>query len=235
VKDQYVIPPPPVAAIPTAEGGAFPVRRVYCVGRNYAEHAVEMGHDPNREPPFFFQKNPQDLVSDGSFPYPQGSNDVQHELELMVALKSGGRWITAEAAEAHIWGYGVALDMTCRDLQSIAKERGRPWISAKAFYRSAPCGVLSPVAMTGHPRNGAMELRVSGKVRQKGDLAQQIWTVPEIIERLSTEFELAAGDVILTGTPAGVGPLQVGDSLDGSIAGVGQVSVEVVGEQGPPR
>lgn len=223
-----VIQLPPRPAIPVADGGAFPVRRVYCVGRNYAEHAVEMGHDPDREPPFFFQKNPEDLRSDGVFPYPAHSNDVHHEIELMVALQSGGRNIEPERALSHVWGYGLALDMTCRDIQAEAKRQGRPWIGAKAFYGSAPCSSLSPAKDIGHPETGRIELRVNGVSRQVGDLAQQIWKVPEVISTLSRQFEVEAGDVVLTGTPSGVGPVRIGDRLDAEIEGVGALTVHVL-------
>ena len=226
----YVIPPPPPVVVPTADGRPFPVRRVYCVGRNYADHAVEMGHDPEREPPFFFQKNPDDLVTDGRFVYPRVSQDVHHEIELLVALGSGGRCLTPTEAEAAIWGYGVALDMTCRDIQAAAKAQGRPWIAAKAFPGSAPCGVITPAAAIGHPQRGAVVLRVNDVLRQQGDLSQQIWKVPEIIANLSARFHLAAGDIVLTGTPSGVGPVAPGDELEGFIEGVGTLAVRVTCE-----
>jgi fumarylpyruvate hydrolase len=206
----------------------FPVRRVYCVGRNYADHAREMGHDPDREPPFFFQKNPDNLFAGTEFPYPPQSQDVHHEVELLVALGSGGRDIPAEAALAHVWGYGVALDMTRRDLQAAAKKAGRPWEIGKAFEQSAPVAPIHPAAKVGHPATGAITLSVNGALRQSGDLAQMIWSVPEIITCLSAHFTLAAGDVILTGTPAGVGPVQRGDRMEASIAGLGGLSVTVV-------
>jgi len=224
---QYTFPPPPTSALPTADGELFPVRRVYCVGRNYADHALEMGHDPDREPPFFFQKNPQDLVVDGLFPYPARSQDVHHELELFVFLQQGGRQIDEEEALGCVWGYSLGLDMTCRDIQAEAKAKGRPWIDAKAFPRSAPVGMLQSASAIGHPTSGALELRVNGELRQRGDLNQQIWTVPEIIANLSQRFELAAGDVVMTGTPSGVGPVQRGDRIDGLIEGVGELVVTV--------
>ncbi|EAR52754.1 fumarylacetoacetate hydrolase family protein [Oceanicola granulosus HTCC2516] len=223
-----VIPPPPLHTIPTIDGGAFPVRRVYCIGRNYAAHAREMGHDPDREPPFFFQKNPDNLDPSGTFPYPPLSSDVHHEVELLVALATGGSNIAAADALDHVWGYAVALDMTRRDLQGEAKARGRPWEIGKAFERSAPVGPLHSAATVGHPARGAITLAVSDTPRQQGDLAQMIWSVPEIIADLSAHYALAPGDVILTGTPAGVGPVAQGDRLEASIAGLGTLSVRVV-------
>ena len=226
---RHVFEPAARTALPVVGTDAtFPVRRVYCIGRNYAAHAREMGHDPDRDPPFFFQKNPDNLDCSGTFPYPAQSSDVHHEIELLVALGSGGRDIPVKTALDHVWGYGVALDMTRRDLQGAAKELGRPWEIGKAFEHSAPAGPLRPVAQTGHPDRGAITLSVNGTVRQSGDLAQMIWSVPEMIAHLSRYFELAGGDVILTGTPAGVGPVSRGDRLDGAIEGVGSLSVRVL-------
>ena len=224
----YVIPQPPTATIPVVGGGAFPVRRVYCIGRNYAAHAVEMGHDPDREPPFFFQKNPNNLDASGEFPYPPHSSDVHHEAELLVALKSGGTNIALEDALDHVWGYGVSLDMTRRDLQGQAKKMGRPWEIGKAFERSAPVGPLKAVTETGHLDAGRVELKVNGELRQEGDMNQMIWKVPEMIAYLSDYFELAAGDVILSGTPAGVGPVERGDVMEVSIEGLDTLTVKVV-------
>lgn len=223
-----VIPAPQAPTIPTADGGAFPVRRVYCIGRNYAAHAVEMGHDPNRESPFFFQKNPDNLDASGEFPYPPKSSDVHHEIEMVVALKSGGTNIRVDVALDHVWGYAVSLDMTRRDLQAEAKKAGRPWEISKAFERSAPVGTLQPVSKVGHLPNGRVELKVNGAVRQEGDLNQMIWKVPEMIAYLSEYFELQAGDVIMSGTPSGVGAVQRGDVIEASIEGLGTVSVKVV-------
>ena len=223
----YAIAPPPVPTIPTRGGGAFPVRRVYCIGRNYAAHAVEMGHDPDREPPFFFQKNPDNLDPSGTFPYPPRSSDVHHEIELLVALRSGGRDIATEDALDHVWGYGICLDMTRRDLQGTAKKMGRPWEIGKAFERSAPVGPLLPADEIGHPAQGRVELKVNVAVTQEGDLNQMIWKVPEMIAYLSEYFELAAGDVIMSGTPAGVGPVQPGDVLTATIEGLGTLEVTV--------
>jgi len=213
--------------IPVEGGGVFPVRRVYCIGRNYAAHAIEMGHDPDREPPFFFQKNPDSLDASGEMPYPVGTSDLHHEIEMMVALKSGGRDIALEDALSHVWGYGVALDMTRRDLQGEAKKLGRPWEIGKSFEHSAPISPLLPVSKVGHPSTGEITLHVNGALHQEGDLAQMIWKTPEIIRYLSQYFELAAGDVILTGTPAGVGPVARGDVMEGKVAGLGTLRVRV--------
>jgi fumarylpyruvate hydrolase len=224
----FVIPVPPVPSIPVNGGGAFPVRRVYCIGRNYAAHAVEMGHDPDREPPFFFQKNPNNLDSSGEFPYPPHSNDVHHEVELVVALKSGGTNIAIADALNHVWGYAVSLDMTRRDLQGEAKKLGRPWEIGKAFERSGPIGPLLPVSQVGHPDHGRIELKVNGELRQEGDLNQMIWKVPEMISYLSEYFELQAGDVIMSGTPSGVNSVVRGDTMEASIDGLGALVVKVV-------
>lgn len=226
-QDNFVIPAPPHPMIPVEGGGVFPVRRVYCIGRNYAAHAIEMGHDPDREPPFFFQKNPDSLDASGEMPYPVGTSDLHHEIEMMVALKSGGRDIALEDALSHVWGYGVALDMTRRDLQGEAKKLGRPWEIGKSFEHSAPISPLLPVSQVGHPSTGEITLHVNGALRQEGDLAQMIWKTPEIIRYLSQYFELAAGDVILTGTPAGVGPVARGDVMEGKVAGLGTLRVHV--------
>ena len=207
----------------------FPIHRIYCVGRNYAAHAVEMGHDPEREPPFFFQKNPDSVVpGNGDFPYPAQSEDVHHEIELVVALRAGGRDISVARARDCIFGYAVGLDMTRRDLQSQAKRLGRPWEVGKAFDFAAACGEIAESATIGHPDAGAIWLNVNGVERQRGDLNQLIWKVPEVICNLSALFTLAAGDLIYTGTPAGVGPIQRGDVMQGGIEGVGGITVNVV-------
>jgi fumarylpyruvate hydrolase len=225
----FVIDTPPIVAIPVSgTDNLFPVRRVYCIGRNYAAHAVEMGHDPDREPPFFFQKNPNNLDPSGEFPYPPRSSDVHHEVEMAVALKSGGTDIAQDKALDHVFGYGVCLDMTRRDLQGEAKKLGRPWEIGKAFERSVPIGPLHTVGEIGHPDHGLVRLNVNGELRQEGDLNQMIWKVSEMIAYLSEYFELAAGDVILSGTPSGVGPVSKGDLLEASIEGIGNLSVKVV-------
>lgn len=225
----YVIEPTAIPSISVAgTDKMFPVHRVYCVGRNYAAHAVEMGHDPNKEPPFFFQKNPDNLNVSGEFPYPPASNDVHHEIEMVVALKSGGTDIPVEKALDCVFGYGVGLDMTRRDLQGKAKDMGRPWEVGKAFEASAPCTPLVPASSIGHPTQGAIWLDVNGERKQTGDLNQMIWKVPEMISYLSGLFTLMPGDIILSGTPAGVGAVVRGDVLRGHIDGVGGLEVRVV-------
>jgi len=225
----YAIETPPVVALPIAGSDAlFPVRRVYCIGRNYAAHAIEMGHDPDREAPFFFQKNPNNLDPSGTFPYPPQSSDVHHEAEIAVMLKSGGQNIAVQDAESHVFGYALTLDMTRRDLQGAQKKMGRPWEIGKAFERSAPVGPIHPVSETGLLNEGVIALKVNGETRQEGDLNQMIWKVPEMISYLSEYFELAAGDVILSGTPSGVGPVVKGDSIEISAAGLGSLTVSVV-------
>jgi fumarylpyruvate hydrolase len=224
----YVIPLPRPVTLPVdGTDAAFPVLRVFCVGRNYAEHAVEMGHDPDREPPFFFMKPAVAVVPGGGrLLFPPATDDLHHEVELVVALQSGGEAIQVERALEHVFGYAVGLDMTRRDLQARAKEMGRPWDMGKGFDRSAPIGSLRPAEATGHPDAGAVTLRVNGELRQEGDLAQQIWKVPETIAYLSTLVELRPGDLIMTGTPAGVGRVVPGDTLEGHIDGVGDLRVE---------
>ncbi|WP_029008090.1 fumarylacetoacetate hydrolase family protein [Azospirillum halopraeferens] len=225
----YVVEPQPIPALPVRGSGAlFPVHRIYCVGRNYAEHAIEMGHDPNREPPFFFQKNPDNLLLTGEFPYPPATSDVHYEIEMVVALSGGGRDIPMERALACVYGYGVGLDMTRRDLQGEMKKLGRPWEIGKAFEHSAPCSALVPASEIGHPAGGAVWLDVNGERRQTGDINQMIWKVPEMIAYLSGLFELRPGDLIMTGTPAGVGAVRRGDVMSGGVEGVGELTVRVV-------
>ena len=227
---KYAVEPSRVAGVPIeGDDAVFPVHRIYCVGRNYAAHAIEMGGDPNREAPFFFQKNPDNLVTeDGDFPYPDKSSDVHHEIELVVALKGGGDNVSLSNALDCVLGYAVGLDMTRRDLQAQCKELGRPWEIAKAFERSAPIGKIAPVSRCGHPNQGAIWLKVDGKMRQEGDIGQLIWKVPEIISFLSGYFTLKAGDLIMTGTPAGVGPVARGNMLHGHIQGIGEVRTRVI-------
>ena len=225
----YVISTQPIVSLPVHGTDAkFPVRRVYCIGRNYAGHAIEMGHDPDREDPFFFQKNPNNLDLSGEFPYPQKSSDVHHEAELFVALKTGGTNIPVNKALDHVFGYGLALDMTRRDLQSIQKKMGRPWEVGKAFEKSAPCGPVHPVSAVGHLDQGHLELKVNDAVRQEADLNQMIWKVPEMISYLSEYYELAPGDVILSGTPSGVAAVEKGDVMVLTIDGLGSLEVKVV-------
>lgn len=220
--------PSPVLLPVHGERTHFPVRRVYCVGRNYADHAREMGHDPNREPPFFFQKNPDNLLTGGkAFPYPPLSADVHYEVECVVALQAGGSDIDPARALDCVYGYGVGVDFTRRDLQAEAKKAGRPWEIAKAFEHSAPVSELVPATAIGHPGKGRIWLSRNGELRQDGDLAQMIWPVPDIIAALSRAFTLAAGDVILTGTPAGVGAVARGDRIDCGIDGIATLSFTV--------
>ena len=225
---RYAVEPAPHPVLPVSGSDQlFPVHRIYCVGRNYAAHAVEMGGDPNKDPPFFFQKNPDNLVVNGTFPYPPASSDVHHEIEMVVALKKGGRDIPLASALDCVFGYAVGLDMTRRDLQDQAKELRRPWETSKAFEASAPCGPLFPASAIGHPASGAIWLDINGTRRQSGDLNQMIWKVPEMISYLSGLFALAPGDLIFSGTPSGVGPVKRGDVLKAHVDGVGDLEVRV--------
>jgi fumarylpyruvate hydrolase len=223
----YAIPFEGPVTLPVAESNQqFPVGRIYCVGRNYAEHAREMGHDPDREPPFFFMKPADAIVLSGAtIPYPQMTKDLHHEIEMIVAISKGGSDIPVERALDHVFGYGVGLDMTRRDLQGEAKKMGRPWEMGKAFDNSAPCTALKTVAMVGHPAKGAIWLKVNGNITQKGDLSEMIWNVPETIAYLSKLISLRAGDIIMSGTPAGVGPVKAGDKLEGHVEGVGDLTI----------
>ena len=228
---RYVFTPPAPTAVPVAGGGLFPVRRIYCVGRNYAEHAQEMGFT-GREPPFFFLK-PADAVlpvadgAVGEMAYPPLTANLHHEIELVVAIGTGGRNIAAADAAKHIWGYAVGLDMTRRDLQNDMKKQGRPWCIGKGFDESAPIGPLHPIERTGELSRGAITLAVNGTQRQKGDLAELIWNVAETIETLSNAWTLQPGDLIFTGTPAGVGAVVSGDLMEGAIDGLGTLKVRV--------
>ncbi|MCX2695478.1 MULTISPECIES: fumarylacetoacetate hydrolase family protein [Ochrobactrum] len=226
----YVFAPAPQPFVPVKGTEArFPVHRIYCVGQNYADHAIEMGGDPTRNPPFFFQKNPDNLViNGGDFPYPPKTEDVHHEIELVVALKTGGKDIAVETALDHVYGYAVGIDMTRRDLQAVAKKAGRPWEVAKAFEHSAPCSAIVPVSEVGHLDSAAITLKINGETRQSGDLNQMIWKVPETIAYLSSLFVLQSGDLIYTGTPAGVGAVKRGDILQGTVSGIGSLAVTVV-------
>ncbi|MBN9307994.1 fumarylacetoacetate hydrolase family protein [Devosia sp.] len=225
----YVIAPPPQAAIPVAGGGLFPVRRIYCVGRNYAEHAREMGHDPNAEPPFFFSKPADAVVTGGAdVPYPTRTENLHHEIELVAAIGTGGRDIAVADAMAHVWGYAVGIDLTRRDLQAWAKKAAKPWEVAKGFDHSAPIGALVRAETVVTPLKGAIELRVNGDIRQSGDISDMIWDLPHVIAELSQYFELFPGDLVMTGTPAGVGAVVAGDRLAGAIAGIGTVECRIV-------
>jgi fumarylpyruvate hydrolase len=228
VEESYVIAPPKQPAIAVAGSDkVFPVRRIWCVGRNYEEHIREMGHDV-RDPPFFFAKPADAVVGDGAtVPYPPLTKDMHHEVELVVALKSGGRNIKLDKALDCIWGYGVGIDLTRRDLQIASRDMKRPWEIGKAFDASAPCGALQPASKIGHPSKGRIALKANGKVRQDGDLAQMIWKVPEVIVKLSEMVELAAGDIIMTGTPSGVAATVAGDKLECEIEGVGKLTVTI--------
>jgi fumarylpyruvate hydrolase len=230
----YVIEPPPRASIAVASNPErFAVRRVFCVGRNYASHAREMGHDPEREAPFFFNK-PADAVVDAApdagarIVYPPQTQQLDHEIELAVALASGGTDVQPDDALGLVFGYAPALDLTRRDLQRAAKEKGRPWAWAKAFDASLPIAPLRPVADVGHPAAGRIWLRVDGTERQSADLSELIWSVSEVIAQISRSMRLAAGDVILTGTPSGVGPIAVGQTVRAGIDGLGELEVAVV-------
>lgn len=229
---QWVFQPEPhVGLAVSGTDTLFPARRVYCVGRNYAEHAKEMGHS-GREAPFFFAKPANSLVQilenrEGIIQYPPRTQELDFEVELVVALGSGGRNLTAEQAVDAIWGYAVGVDLTRRDLQAQAKEKGRPWDVAKGFDQAAPVGQLYPRTKTGLLEKGSISLSVNGLLKQQGDLAQMIWSVAECIAELSTYFELKAGDLLMTGTPAGVGALQPGDHVLGAIEGLGQLSFRI--------
>jgi len=223
-----VIPAPSLPTVPTTTGARFPVRRVFCVGRNYAAHAREMGHDPDREPPFFFTK-PADavVVDDADTPYPPQTAQLEHEVELVVAIGTDGADIGVDDALTHVWGYAVGIDLTRRDLQAEAKRLGRPWDTAKGFDASAPIGAIVP-AQGIDPAAGVIELVVDGEQRQVGDLAEQIWSVAETIAALSRSVTLAPGDLLMTGTPEGVGALERGQLVVGTIAGIGTVRTRIV-------
>ena len=226
----FVIPPVPQPTVEvTGTDARFPVHRIYCVGRNYAKHAREMGMDPDREPPFFFSKPADALVANGTpVPYPPRTANLHHEIELVVAIGTGGRDIPVANALAHVFGYAVGLDLTRRDQQFAAREQGRPWDVAKGFDHSAPVSAIRPAAEMGHLEQGAIWLEVNGEQRQRANLSEMIWSVPEIVAELSTYFELRAGDLIFTGTPEGVGPVQRGDSLVGGIDGLETLRITIV-------
>ena len=226
---KYVIDQPHVTAIPVrGSDKSFPIRRIYCIGRNYAAHTIEMGGDPNREEPFFFQKNADSLLVNADFPFPKQSQDVHHEVEMVVVIGKGGESISVENALDHVIGYAVGLDMTCRDLQAEAKKLGRPWEPGKSFENAAPCSAVVLASDIGHPSQGEINLSINGEVRQKGDLNQLIWKVPELVSVLSNFYRLLPGDLIFSGTPSGVGPVRVGDRLEARIASVGSLSLAVV-------
>ncbi len=227
----YVVTPPATPTLPVRGSKArFPIRRIYCVGRNYAEHAKEMGGDATKEPPFFFTKAADAVVpvvppAAGRVHYPLATKNLHHEIEMVVAIGRGGKNIPAEKALEHVWGYGVGLDMTRRDIQAEAKKLGRPWEMSKSFDQSAPCSALRPASEIGHPAKGAIRVKVNGEVKQHGDLSQQIWSVPEQIAYLSGLVTLQPGDLIFSGTPSGVGPVNKGDKLEGHVEGVGDLTI----------
>ncbi|PWC44825.1 fumarylacetoacetate hydrolase family protein [Azospirillum sp. TSO22-1] len=224
----YAVPLWPQPTVAVAGGDPFPVRRIYCVGRNYAAHAREMGADPDREPPFFFAKPADAVVADGAtVPYPPQTKNLHHEIELVVAIGKAGADIPVESALEHVYGYAVGLDLTRRDLQNAAKKEGKPWDMGKGFDASAPCGTIRRAADIGHPDKGAVTLTVNGELRQKGDLNDLIWSVAETISYLSGLVELKPGDLIYTGTPEGVGPVVTGDRLEGAVEGVGTLAITI--------
>jgi fumarylpyruvate hydrolase len=226
----YVIPAPPIPVLPVRRTHElFPVNRIFCVGQNYAEHTREMGRNPEREHPCFFMKPGRSILPEGKqFPYPRLSENVHYECELVVALLSGGPNVPAGEALRHVFGYAVGLDMTRRDLQANARKLGQPWETAKSYDYSAPCSAISPASEIGHPARGFIRLDQNGKRMQSADISSLIWKVPEIIAVLSTYFTLAAGDLIFTGTPAGVGPVKRGDVLHGAIENVNELTVRVI-------
>lgn len=224
----YVIPAHTLPSLPVAgESKSFPVRRIWCVGRNYLEHIREMGND-ERQPPFFFAKHADMIAGEGAaIPYPSLTKDFQHEVEMVVALKSGGANIDAKDALGHVYGYGVGIDLTRRDLQMASRKKEQPWEIGKSFDHSAPCGALRPASEIGHPAKGKIWLNVNGLEKQKGDLSELIWNVSEIIAKLSLQVTLGAGDIILTGTPAGVAALKSGDAIECGIDGIGTLKVSI--------
>jgi fumarylpyruvate hydrolase len=222
-------PEPPSTLAIHGSKQRFPVRRIYCVGRNYADHALEMGGDPHKEPPFFFTKPADAIVTDGqAMHYPPRTESLHHEIELVVALARGGSNIAADDAWEHIFGFAVGLDMTRRDLQNNAKKSGQPWDTGKAFDESAPVSALYSLSETGRIDSGRIWLEVNGELRQQGDISQLLWNIPEMIAELSTLFRLQAGDLIFTGTPAGVAAVERGDVLHGGVEGVAELRVEIV-------
>ncbi|HPR44756.1 MAG: fumarylacetoacetate hydrolase family protein [Burkholderiaceae bacterium] len=226
---QYVFQPAPQAAVPVrGSSQLYAVTRIFCVGRNYAAHAREMGADPDREPPFYFNKTPSDLVATGStIPYPLGTKDYHYEMELVIAIGKPAFRVKSEAALDCVWGYACGLDMTRRDLQNTAKKMGRPWDFGKDFENAAVITPLVPASEIGHPASGRIELAVNGQTKQDSDIKELIWSVPEIVANLSEYYHLQPGDLIYTGTPEGVGAVQPGDRITGSVAGVGEIALNV--------
>jgi len=228
----YVLAPPAIASVAIANSSErFAVRRIFCVGRNYAAHARELGND-ERDPPFFFTKPADAVVDSGAeIPYPPLTANLHHEIELVVAIGKAGFRISNEDALSHIWGYGVGVDLTRRDLQDQAKKAARPWDWSKAFDQSAPCGPLLPAAKSGHPYKGRIWLAINGALKQDGDLAELIWPVADVVSICSEAMELRPGDLIFTGTPAGVGPVHAGDTITGGVDGIGTIEIKI----GQPR
>jgi fumarylpyruvate hydrolase len=226
----FLFDPGPMSSVPiVGQKTRFPVHRIYCVGRNYAAHAREMGKDPDKEPPFFFLKPADAVVTDGApMHYPPGTSNLHHEIEMVVAIERGGRDIAAARALSHVYGYAVGLDMTRRDLQTQAKDAGRPWDFGKGFDQSAPIAAIHPVATHGHHASGKIWLRVNAEPRQQADLEEMIWNVPDTIAFLSAYYTLQAGDLIFTGTPAGVAAVKRGDKLIGGVDGLGELNVEII-------
>jgi len=229
----FVIAPPAVSSVAIAGTEArFPIRRIFCVGRNYAAHAREMGKDPDRDPPFFFTKPADSVVDNGAaVPYPPLTRNFHYEIELVLAIGKGGFNIPASKALDHVYGYAVGIDLTRRDLQLAARDAGRPWDWGKAFDLSAPCAPLHRAAEIGHPQKGRIWLAVNGQVKQDADIADLIWNVPEIVSILSEAVELKPGDLVYTGTPAGVGAIVAGDKVTGGIDGLGDIEITIA----PPR
>jgi len=226
--DQLVFPALEPTVLPVAGGGLFPARRIYCVGRNYVSHIREMKEADERDPPFFFQKPRDAIVGDGAVvPYPPDTNDFQYEIELVAAIGKDGRNIDVAAALDHVWGYAVGIKLTRRDRQRDARDLQLPWEAGKSFDHSAPCGPIHPASKVGHPGSGAITLSVNGAEHQRGDLKEMIWNVPEIVAQLSRQMLLRTGDLIMTGTPAGVGPVVPGDVMVGAVEGLGTLTVTV--------
>ncbi|NHN84181.1 FAA hydrolase family protein [Acetobacter musti] len=229
----YVFEPPAQASIPVAgEAASFPVRRIWCVGRNYAEHTREMGGDPSRDPPIFFSKPADAVTTERFLPFPLHTENLSHEVELVVAIGGTGVNVDPEDALALVYGYAVGLDMTRRDLQNIAKKAGQPWDLSKGFDQSCPITAIVPAAKAGHPDKGRITLEVNGVLKQDGDLEDLIWSVSQIIAFLSTYVRLCPGDLIMTGTPSGVGPVKPGDTLHAECKGVGRLEVTYTGKTG---
>jgi fumarylpyruvate hydrolase len=227
LKYAFPLPSAPSVAIAGTDQ-YFPVHRIYCVGRNYAEHTREMGFDPDREAPFFFAKPADAVVTSGAtLPYALATQNLHHEMELVVAIGKGGVNLSRDAALEHVYGYAAGIDLTRRDLQLAARDKGRPWDVGKGFDQSAPSSAIHRVTEVGHPTRGTIRLEVNGRVRQDADLSQLIWSVPELIVELSRLFALKPGDLLYTGTPAGVGPVEPGDKVQGFIEGVDEILITI--------